>query len=337
MPPRLPPGRWRYSFFLKMVLENVFKLEISFPRIALRRFFLGLSVILLLSLTMFAQTQLSQPDDKTLIIENAPEQEIFAFGKTVIVKQKAKGVMSFGGDVIVEGEVSGEVATIGGSVIQKKDAFIGGDVFVIGGKYQPETDNPKRNKDKETLVYAGYEEELRNFSQNPSQIFSPSFTPSFFALRLFNLLLWFGVSFLLTVISPGAISRAVTRFRLSKLKVFGIGALAFLVINLGFILSFQFLPEFIAFLIGLIAFVFIILSYVFGRVALQVSVGKWILKKFSPDKKRSETLALFIGAFIWTLLLSIPYIWTIALFALFASSLGLVLTARSTKEKWETV
>ncbi len=319
-----------------MFAENVYKLEINFLQIAIWRLFFGLFTILLLSFTIFAQSQLSQPDDKTLIIENAPEQEIFAFGKTVIVKQKVKGVMAFGGDVIIEGEVSGEVATIGGSIIQKKDATIGGDVFVIGGKYQAEDDNPKRTKGKETLVYAGYEEELKEFSNNPSQIFAPTFTAGFFALRIFNLLLWFGASFLLTVISPGAISRAVSRFRLSRLKIVGIGALAFLVINLGFILSFQFLPEFIAFIFGLIAFIFIILSYIFGRVALQASVGKWILKKYSPDKKQSETLGLFIGAFFWTVLLSIPYVWTIALFALFAASLGLVLTARSTKEKWET-
>lgn len=320
-----------------MVLENVYQLEISFPQIAFRRFFFGLITILFLSLTIYAQTQLSQPDDKTVIVENAPEQEVFAFGKTVIVKQKAKGVMSFGGDVIVEGEVSGEVATIGGSIIQKKDAFIGGDVFVIGGKYQPEITEPKRNKNKETLIYAGYEEELRHFSQNPTQIFAPSFTPSFFALRIFNLLLWFGVSFLLTVISPGAISRAIARYKLSRLKIFGIGALAFLVINLGVVLSFHFLPEFLALIVSIIAFVFIILSYVFGRVALQANIGKWILKRFSPDKKHSETLGLFIGALIWTILLSIPYIWTIALFALFATSLGMVLTVRSNNDDWKTI
>ncbi len=82
------------------------------------------------------------------------------------------------------------------------------------------------------------------------------------------------------------------------------------------------------------AFILFMLSYVFGRVAMQASVGKWILKKVSSDKKPSETIALFIGAFVWTLLLSIPYVWTIALFILFTSSLGLVLTARSNNEKW---
>lgn len=319
-----------------MAFANVYQLEIDFSQIAFWRLFLSLLAIILWSFPIFAQTQLSQPNDKTIIVENAPEQDIFAFGKTVIVKQKAKGVLAFGGDVIIEGEVSGEVATIGGSVIQKKDAFIGGDIFVIGGKYEHEIKNPLRNKGKETIIYAGYEEEIRNLSQNPTQIFAPALTLGFIIQRLFSLLFWFGISFLLTLITPGAISRAVARFQLSTLKIFGIGASAFIVITLGVMVGFGVLPSFASGVLSLMAFVLLMLAYLFGRVTMQVSIGKWILKKLSPNKKQSETIALFIGALVWTLLLSIPYVWTIALFALFTASLGLVLTARSTNGKWET-
>lgn len=317
-----------------MTFENVYKSEIYIAEISIWRFFLVLATLLLIGIPVFAQTQLSQPDDKTLIVENAPEQDIFAFGKTVIVKQKAKGVLAFGGDVIVEGEVSGEVAAIGGSVIQKKDAFIGGDVFVIGGKYETELKKPLRNEGRETIIYAGYEEEIRDLSQNPTQIFSPAFTVGFVIQRLFSLLFWFGIAFLLTLITPGAIGRAVARFQLSTLKIFGIGAFAFIVITLGVMFGFGLLPSFASGILSLMAFIVLMLSYVFGRVAMQASVGKWILKKISSDKKPSETMALFIGAAVWTLLLSIPYVWTIALFVLFTASLGLVITARSNKDNW---
>jgi hypothetical protein len=47
------------------------------------------------------------------------------------------------------------------------------------------------------------------------------------------------------------------------------------------------------------------------------------------EKNSSETLAIFIGVVAWTIVLSIPYIWTIALFILFSTGVGLVLTARS--------
>ena len=82
------------------------------------------------------------------------------------------------------------------------------------------------------------------------------------------------------------------------------------------------------------SFVLLMLAYVFGRVAIQASLGKWIMKKISSSNKPSETLALFIGAFVWTLLLSIPYIWTIVAFALFVASIGLILTARSS-DNWQ--
>jgi cytoskeletal protein CcmA (bactofilin family) len=83
-----------------------------------------------------------------LIIEDAPEMEVFAFGKTVIVKKQAKGVLAFGGDVIVEGRVEGDVAAIGGSVTQKENAFIGGDVIIFGGTYRPKAKRRSATKAK---------------------------------------------------------------------------------------------------------------------------------------------------------------------------------------------
>jgi hypothetical protein len=52
-------------------------------------------------------------------------------------------------------------------------------------------------------------------------------------------------------------------------------------------------------------------------------------------KNNSETLAILIGVVAWTLLLSIPYVWTLALFALFSAGIGLVLTARP-QRNWQT-
>ncbi|MCB1023363.1 MAG: hypothetical protein KDB79_03180 [Acidobacteria bacterium] len=288
-----------------------------------------LLILLFHVVAAYSQGSLSQPDDKTLIITDAPEAEVFAFGKTVIVKKRTKGVLSFGGDVIIEGDVSGDVAAIGGSVIQKKDAFVGGDVIIFGGKYRPEAVHPRRNKDRETVMYAGYENELRELMQNPSQLFAPSFTWSFVLQRIFSILFWFVVSLALVTITPGAVGRAIARFQLSMLKVFGAGALVFIVTSVILMFSLEFLPSFLSVILCLMAFVLVMLAYVFGRVTLQASIGKWILKRVSPEKKPSDAFALIIGSTIWTILLSIPYLWTGALFALFIASLGLILTARS--------
>jgi hypothetical protein len=286
-------------------------------------------------LTIFAQAQLSTSDDeKTLIVNDAPEMEVYAIGKSVIVKGRAKGVLAFGGDVIIEGRVNEDVATIGGSIIQRENAYVGGDVIAFGGSYKPDAKEPLREPGKETIMFGAFEEELRNLAQNPSQIFSPSFTPTFFAVRLLTILLWFVVTLAITTLAPGAVSRAVARFQLSTLKVVGLGFVTFLLTTVCTIVSFRFVPDYLSVIVGLMVLFLMFLSYVFGRVTLQVSFGKLIQKRFFPESNQSETIAILIGVLIWTILLSIPYLLAFAVLALFAAGIGLVVTARS-KNTWQ--
>ncbi len=303
-------------------------------RFKLKVLFAALIVILGAALISFAQISVS-PADATVTVDDAPDMEVFAYGKTVIVKQRAKGVLAFGGDVIVEGRVSGDVAAVGGSVIQKEGAYIGGDVIILGGRYKPESANPLREEGKETIMYAGYEEELRELSHNPVSIFSPHFTLAFVAQRILSVLFWFAVSMGLATIAPGAVSRATARFQLSTVRVIAIGVAAFVATTVCVIGSMSVLPNYLSAIFSLMAFVLMLLAYVFGRVALNVSVGKLIHKRVLGQRTQSEALTILIGVVAWTLLLSIPYVWTLALFVLFASGLGLVLTARS-QRTWQT-
>jgi hypothetical protein len=91
----------------------------------------------------------------------------------------------------------------------------------------------------------------------------------------------------------------------------------------------NFLPNYINAIVVFMVFLLLILAYVFGRVALQLIVGKQLQKQFLPESKQSETLAILIGVIVWTIFLSIPYLWVFALIALISASVGLVLTARS--------
>jgi len=299
-------------------------------QIALAQMSAATALIFLAVFALCAQSpNISAHDENTLTIAEA-QGEVYSFGKNVIIKGNAKGVLVFGGDAVIEGTVDGDVAVIGGSIFQKETASISGDVIIFGGAYHPESKTPLRNVEKETIVFAVFEEEFRNLTQNPSQIFSPSFTLGFLAQRVLLLLFWFIISLALTTIAPGAISRAVAQFQLSALKVFAFGSVGFIITIVVVMSSLSFLPNYVYTVVVLMAFVLLLLSFVFGRVALQVSVGKQIQKRLLPEHKQSETYALLIGSFVWTLLLSIPYLWTFALIALIAASLGLVLTARST-------
>src|SRR5690606_16246844 len=101
-------------------------------------------------------------------VGDAPDTDVIAFGKKVVVNKRAKGVFVVGGDVVVDGDVTGDVGVTGGSVIQKKDAFIGGDVIVVGGKYEPELEHPKRGEGKQTVMLGIFEDEIREFTRNPA-------------------------------------------------------------------------------------------------------------------------------------------------------------------------
>jgi hypothetical protein len=313
-------------------VETVFESFSGFAETVNRAWFALVvgALVVFAPLLIAAQDQISTSDDgKTMTIQDAPDMEVYAFGKSVIVKQRAKGVLAIGGDITIEGSVSGDVATMGGSIIQTTNGYVGGDVIVIGGTYKPESDTPLREPGKETVMFAVMEDQLRELGQNPSELFSPNLSVSFFALRALSLLFWFIVSFLLTTLAPGAVSRSVARLKLSSLKIAAIGMFALLLTLVGSMLGFQFLPNYLGVSIFFMVFVLLMLAFVFGRVVMNVSIGKLIQKKILPEGNRSETLAVFLGVFFWTLILSIPYLWTFAAIALFVSGLGLVLTAKT--------
>jgi hypothetical protein len=294
-----------------------------------------LACFVILAAFSFSFAQISSTSPETFVVDDAPDQEIVCYGKNVLVRISAKGVLAIGGDVVVEGRVSGDVAAIGGSVIQKEGAYIGGDVFVVGGEYKPENARPLREEGKETVMYAGYEEEIRDLSQNPSYLFSPQFSLKFLAQRILSILFWFVLSLGLATLAPGAVSRAVARFHLSTLKVMALGVAAFLCTTIGVVGSLNILPNPFGVILGLMAFFLLMLAYIFGRVALSVALGKVLQKHLLGERNTSEALAIFIGVLVWTLVLSIPYVWTFALFVLFSAGIGLVLTAR-TQRNWQT-
>lgn len=268
---------------------------------------------------------------ETITIENATESDVFAFNKNVVIKGSvAKGVMTFGGDVIVEGRVAGDVAAFGGSVVQKPESFVGGDVLVFGGSYHHGKQAPQRDPASHTVIYAGFGEELREIADNPASLAAPEITPTYVALRVLTILFWFVVSLVLTTIAPNAVSRAVVRLRLTKLRLAAIGFLAAVVCTIGVEIALKFLPAPFSVAVGLMTLAALFLAYVFGRVVIHAATGKFLQKRIFGDNSRSESIALLLGASFWTIMLSIPFVWTTIFIGLFVVCCGIVLTARRT-------
>jgi len=284
---------------------------------------------LFLAGVVHAQAGATEANEHEVVISGVTDSTVFGMGDTLRITGTVKqGAISFGSDVIVEGSVDGDVAAIGGSVIQQSGARINGDVIVIGGTYKHVDNVPLRNPAAMTMMYAGYQEELRNLMRTPSGLLRPSWTSGYVGLRLLAILFWFIVALALTSAMPGTISRGVTRLQLTSLRVALIGFTAAVVIGAGVVVCLKALPETLSALVGVMALILIIVGWLFGRVVLAAATGRWLQRKYVPLGKHSESVALLIGTAFWVLLTSLPYVWPFVVATMLVISLGLSLTAR---------
>ncbi|MEA2173630.1 MAG: hypothetical protein QOD00_1222 [Blastocatellia bacterium] len=272
----------------------------------------------------------SSRDEKApLVIDNVEDGDVFGLGQSVIVRGTVKhGVMAFGGDVVVEGTVIGDVAAIGGSVIQRDGSRIGGDVIVLGGAYHHGKTAPERDASSTTVMYAGYEQELRDLSRNPAVFLTPHWSAVYLGQRVLAVLFWFIASMALTAVTPGAVSRASARLQLNSLRVAAIGLMSSIIIVFGVPACLSMLPTAVGALLGVTALLLLVMAYLFGRVVIHAATGRWLQRQFFKPEKHSESIALLLGAAFWAVVLSLPYVWPLVVAGLLVASLGLSLTAR---------
>ncbi len=270
----------------------------------------------------------TESNEKVIVVTGVTDSTVFGLGESVRVAGTVKGAISFGGDVIVEGVVKGDAAAIGGSVIQLDGSRIDGDVIVVGGTYSHSDKAPGRSPASMTIMYAGYQEELRSTMRNPAGLLQPRWSPSYIGSRILAVLFWFVVSLALTAAMPGTISRGVARLQLTSLRVAVIGLIGAVVIGAGVELCLWMLPQTISVLVGLMALILIILAGLFGRVILYAATGRWLQRKYFPFGKNSEAVALLLGTAFWITLDSLPYVWPFVVIVIWVLSLGLAFTAR---------
>jgi hypothetical protein len=294
-------------------------------KLELNRLLAMLFWVLVLVGTASAQNSANQ---NVLVISGNSEGRVYGLGNSVRITGTAKEAISLGGDVIVEGTVEGDVATIGGSVIQKAGARIGGDVMVVGGTYRTEDAQANRDPKATTIMYAGYQQELGEMMRNPTGLFSPHWSPSYLGIRLLVILFWFVVSLAFTAVMPGTISRGVARLQLTSLRVAVIGLIGMVVVFSGVMLCLGLIPEPISAVIGLLALSLWFVAGLFGRVILYAATGRWLQRKYFPIAKHSEAVALLLGTSFWVLLTSLPYVWPFMATFILIISFGLALTAR---------
>jgi hypothetical protein len=267
-------------------------------------------------------------DPSARVIEGVNNTTVFGMGQSIRITGTVKeGAIAFGGDVIVEGTVDGDVAAIGGSVVQREGSRIGGDVIVLGGIYHHGKAAPGRDPKSVTIMYAGYEDQLRQVMREPFSLLRPQLTPVFFGIRLLAILFWFVIALALTAAMPNTVSRAVARLQLTSIRVALIGLLGFFVITVGVFLALLVLPPLIGVVISILAVLLVIVATLFGRAVICAATGRWIQRRFFP-RLRSESVTLLMGVTFWVIMASLPFVWPLVVAGLLVTSLGLALTAR---------
>jgi hypothetical protein len=267
-------------------------------------------------------------DPQARVIDGVSNTTVFGLGQSIRITGSVKeGAIAFGGDVIVEGTVDGDVAAIGGSVIQRDGSRIGGDVIVVGGIYHHGKAAPGRDPQSVTIMYAGYEDQLRHVMREPFSVLQPQLSAKFFGYRILAVLLWFIISLALTAVMPNTVSRAVARLQLTSLRVALIGLLGAVVITIGVAVCLLVLPEVIGAVISVLALLLVLVATLFGRVVIFAATGHWLQRRFLP-RLRSESITLLLGVIFWVVMASLPYVWPIVIAGLLVVSLGLALTAR---------
>jgi hypothetical protein len=306
----------------------------EFPTSAQAARFLSKTIALLAALLVWiivAQAQ-APPDSYTgdpnaRVIEGVNNGTIFGVGQSIRITGSVKeGAIAFGGDVIVEGSVDGDVAAIGGSVIQREGSRIGGDVIVLGGIYHHGKSAPGRDPQSVTIMYAGYEDQLKQVMREPFSVLQPQLTAKFVGYRVLAVLFWFVISLGLTAAMPNTVGRAVARLQLTSVRVALIGLLGTIAI-IGAFACLLVLPSVIGALVFILTFLLLLVATLFGRVVICAATGRWLQRRFLP-RLQSESVSLLIGVTVWVALASLPYVWPIVIAGLLVTSLGLALTAR---------
>src|SRR5712691_4100548 len=234
-------------------------------------------------------------DPQARVIEGVSNTTVFGLGQSIRITGSVKeGAIAFGGDVIVEGTVDGDVAAIGGSVIQREGSRIGGDVIVLGGIYHHGKAAPGRDPQSVTIMYAGYEDQLRHVMREPFSVLRPQLTPAFFGLRLLAVLFWFVVSLALTAVMPNTVSRAAARLQLTSVRVALIGLLGSIAITIGVFVCLLVLPAVIGAVISIMALLLVIVATLFGRVVIFAATGRWLQRHLLP-RTQSESITLLLG------------------------------------------
>jgi len=245
------------------------------------------------------------------------DDNIISIGGNIDIKGKVnKSIIIIGGKLRLFGHVEEDLICISSDVKIYKNAFIKGDLFVIGGKLEKDPEMRLQGE------YSYFKFNLKKIETTLLPIISDSRSMTFF--KAAKIILWLILALIIFAIIPKKINHAEEIFEKNMLRIGITGILsilAFILLFLVFIiLSFVIIG--IPLLFILILFYFALIM--FGRTVLLYFIGIKILKTVNI-KNVTSALFIFVGISFYLMLKFLPVFGPILLiiFNIFEIGIGM--------------
>ncbi|MFQ6070762.1 MAG: hypothetical protein ACE5LC_09620 [Candidatus Aminicenantales bacterium] len=268
---------------------------------------------------------------KDIVVSKGEKQEnIITFGGNVLIEGEATNVIAFGGSVRVRGEIN-DLFSVGSNTTLESTAVVRGDVFIIGGTLDRFPGSMVRG---DTIHFKTSEAISDTFKQAFRNIFSISFIPFIMVGKILVFFIWLLISLVVVSIFPAQITFASNQIQKSFAPVTGLGLLSIAI----FCASVIFSALLSLILVGIpLLFFFIILGLgiqIFGRVVCFYFLGESLLKAFG----RSRILPLvtvIVGLVLLTIARFIPVVGFLLSLGLSVIGWGVIIRTKfGTTENW---
>lgn len=267
-----------------------------------------------------------------VVAKDEVQDSVISFGGDVLIEGKVKeDVVVLGGTITVSGEVRNSVVGIGTAITLKSSAMVKGDLVSIGGVLNKE---PGCVVEGDTIYFKSSEIFSKFLREGFKGIFSLSLIPLILIIKLISLFIWFIIAIVVAALFPKQISFASAQIRKSFWPIFWTGLLS-LTIFVGLIIIsalFSIILIGIPFLLGLIMLGIVI--KIFGRVILFYFFGESLARAFGRQKI-SPLLAVVLGLVLVGIVSFIPFIGFLFSFCLSIIGWGVVIRTKfGTSENW---
>ncbi len=237
------------------------------------------------------------PSFGSTVVVNSGEvicSNITSFGGTVVIQGEVKGnVVTFNGDVVINGMVDGNVTLYGGDVTWQDGARVDGDIHVCGGRWMGTA----------SRLHGSVFDCTRDVGQLVLGDGGTSF-------RLWSTLTWVALGLFLTSLLPEhvMIVRTTVKSKTRRSLILGLLTVllapAVLAVTIALIIS---IPLAILVVVGLIA------AWALGTVAIGWIVGDYIMRTVAP-RQNKRPLQVAVGLTVLALAGSLPYIgWFVSI------------------------